>query len=62
MEEDYKLIKDSFISNNDIEELREIFKNEYAKKRGWDVNNLTVEQLNEIKSDKSWNQNFLIKS
>jgi hypothetical protein len=61
-EEEYKLIKDATISERDIEELREIFKREYAKKKGWDPNNLTTEQLNEIVSDKRWEGNFMIKS
>jgi len=63
MEEEYKLIKDATISDRDIEELREIFKREYAKKKGWDPNNLTSEQLNEICSDKRWSEgNFMLKS
>lgn len=62
MEEDFKMIKDSMISERELEELREIFKREYAKKKGWDVNNLTNEQLNEILSDDRWRGNFLIKS
>lgn len=62
MNEEYDLIKDSAISDNDLDELREIFKKEYAKKKGWNPDNLTYEQLNEIMSDKSWQNNFLIKS
>lgn len=56
------LIKDSSISEQDIEDLREIFKREYAKKKGWDPNNLTSEQLNEIISDKRYDGNFMLKS
>lgn len=56
------LIKDSSISEQDIEDLREIFKREYAKKKGWDPNNLTSEQLNEIISDKRYEGNFMLKS
>jgi len=62
MNEEYDLIKDSAISDNDLDELREMFKREYAKKKGWNPDNLTYEQLNEIMSDKSWQNNFLIKS
>ena len=62
MNEEYDLIKDSAMSDNDLDELREIFKKEYAKKKGWNPDNLTYEQLNEIMSDKSWQNNFLIKS
>ena len=53
-EQEYNLIKDSSLSERELEELREIFKREYAKKKGWDPNNLTNEQLNEIVSDKRW--------
>ena len=62
MNEEYDLIKDSAISDNDLDDLREIFKKEYAKRKGWNPDNLTYEQLNEIMSDKSWQNNFLIKS
>jgi len=61
-EQEYELIKDSSLSERELEELREIFKREYAKKKGWDPNNLTNEQLNEIVSDKRWEGNFMIKS
>jgi len=62
MEQEYQLIKDSALSEQELDELREIFKREYAKKKGWDENNLTQEQLNEICSDDRWKGNFLIKS
>jgi hypothetical protein len=61
-EQEYNLIKDSSLSEKELEELRELFKREYAKKKGWDPNNLTTEQLNEIVSDKRWEGNFMIKS
>jgi len=61
-EQEYNLIKDSSLSERELEELREIFKREYAKKKGWDPNNLTNEQLNEIVSDKRWEGNFMLKS
>jgi HKD family nuclease len=62
MNEEYNLMKDASISEKELDELREIFKREYAKKKGWDPNNLTPEQLNEICSDDRWKGNFLIKS
>lgn len=63
MNEEYDLIKDSTISEREIDELREIFKIEYAKKKGWNPDNLTMEQVNEISSDPKWKTgNFLIKS
>ena len=62
--EDYNdnLIKDSAISESELEELREMFKIEYARKKGWNPDTLTYEQLNEIMSDNRWRNNFLIKS
>jgi len=62
MNEEYELINDSALSEKDLEELREMFKIEYAKKKGWDPNNLSSEQLNEICSDDRWKGNFMIKS
>lgn len=63
MNDEYDLIKDSIISEREIDELREIFKIEYAKKKGWNPDNLTIEQVNEISSDPKWKTgNFLIKS
>jgi hypothetical protein len=59
---DYKM-KETFITERDIDELREIFKIEYAKKKGWNPDNLTIEQVNEISSDPKWKSgNFLLKS
>jgi hypothetical protein len=49
-----KLIKDSSISDRELNELRERFKIQYASSKGWNPNNLTEEQLNEIYSDKRW--------
>lgn len=37
-----------------LTELREKFKNKYAYEKGWNVNNLSDEQLNEIKSQKGY--------
>jgi hypothetical protein len=51
---DGKLIKDSSISDRELNELRERFKIQYATAKGWNPNKLTGEQLNEIYSDKRW--------
>lgn len=40
--------------NNDLTSLREQFKQKYAMEKGWDLNNLSEEQLNEIKSQKGY--------
>lgn len=47
-------IKDSYLSDKDLNDLREKFKIKYAESKGWDPKNLTKEQLNEILSDKRW--------
>ncbi|CAG7581338.1 MAG: hypothetical protein SLAVMIC_00792 [uncultured marine phage] len=40
--------------NPDITKLREEFKSKYINEKGWDFNNLSEEQLNEIKSQKGY--------
>ena len=40
--------------NENITQLREQFKSKYAMEKGWDINNLSDEQLNEIKSQKGY--------
>jgi hypothetical protein len=54
------LIKDSSLSDNEINALRESFKIQYARSKGWDPNNLTEEQLKEILSDKRWQSPLLL--
>ena len=49
-----QLIKDSTLSESELNDLRETFKVQYATTMGWDPNNLTEEQLKEIFSHKSW--------
>ena len=56
------LIKDSALSENELHDLREKFKIQYAKMKGWDPNNLNTEQLNEIYSDKRWQSPGLLLS
>lgn len=48
------LVKDSALNENELNELREKFKIQYANSKGWNINNLTTEQLNEIYSDPRW--------
>lgn len=43
-----KLIKETGLSEKDLNELKEAYKEKYAKMKGWDKDNLTMEQLNEI--------------
>lgn len=49
-----KVIKDSALSESEMNDLREKFKVQYARSKGWDPNNLNDEQLKEIFSDKRW--------
>ncbi len=48
------LIKNEIMTEREIDLLREQFKVDYAKKKGWDYNNLTTEQLLEITQQKGW--------
>lgn len=50
MEDNSKLIKESGLSDEDINDLRESFINKYANLKGWDKENLSSEQLLEIQS------------
>lgn len=43
-------IKETGLSDKEIQELKEDFKNKYAELKGWDSDNLTSEQLLEIQS------------
>lgn len=59
---DSKIIKDSSLSEKEIIDLRESFKIQYSKMKGWDPDKLTPDQLNEIRSDKRWNSPGLLLS
>lgn len=41
-------VKETGLSEKDIQDLREAFVQKYAHLKGWDVSNLTQEQLSEI--------------
>jgi hypothetical protein len=58
----YELLKGGqSVEQNNTEKLREQFVNKYCNKNGWDVNNLTPEQLNEIKSQREYqNPNMIL--
>jgi hypothetical protein len=49
-----QLIKETGLTTEDLQALRETFASQYAIKKGWDVDNLTDEQLNEIKTQKGY--------
>lgn len=56
------MIKDSVLSENEMNDLREKFKIQYAKTKGWNPNKLSEEQLKEIFSDKRWQSPGLLLS
>ena len=41
-------IKETGLSEKDVQELKEAFVEKYASLKGWDSSNLTTEQLSEI--------------
>lgn len=43
-----KMIEETGLSDKDLKMLREDFVDKYAKDKGWDIEELTTEQLNEI--------------
>ena len=50
---DYKnedFLKETGLSDDDVQELKETFKVKYADKMGWDVEDLTSEQIIEIQN------------
>lgn len=57
-----KLIKDSVLSESEMNDLREKFKIQYSTTKGWDPNHLNDEQLKEIFSDKRWQNPGLLLS
>ena len=48
------------LSEKELNDLRERFKKEYARLKGWNPENLNIEQLNEIHSDKRWQSPLLL--
>lgn len=50
----YNLIKSESNEQFDINQIREQILIKYCTVRGWDQNNLTPEQLNEIKNQKEY--------
>lgn len=53
-------IKETGLNENELQMIREDFKKKYARQKGWDENNLTEEQLNEIKKQKEWQNPMLL--
>lgn len=57
---DSELIKNSSLSQEEINMLREKFLNEYSKEKGWNPNELSTNQMLEIVSQKQYKTPGLI--
>ncbi len=62
MKDDLELIKNTGLSQQEIDMLREKYLNEYAKNKGWDPKNLSTNQMLEIVSQKGYKTAGLILS
>lgn len=56
------LVKDSALSEVELNDLREKFKMQYAMSKGWNPYFLNDDQLKEIYSDKRWQSPGLLYS
>lgn len=57
-----KMIKETGLSDKDLVELKEAFVEKYVMIKGWDKENLTTEQLNEIYSQDDYKRPGLLLS
>ena len=57
-----KLIKETGLSDKEMKELKEAYVKKYAIENGLDYDNLTNEQLNEIRSQEGYKQAGLLLS
>ena len=57
-----KMIKETGLSDKDLVELKEAFVEKYVIIKGWDKENLTSEQLNEIYSQDDYKRPGLLLS
>jgi 5-bromo-4-chloroindolyl phosphate hydrolysis protein len=57
-----QLIKETGLSEKDIQELRESFIEKYIKLKGWDKESLTSDQLNEIYQQEDYKKPGLLLS
>jgi hypothetical protein len=57
---DSELIKNSSLSQEELNLLREKFLNEYSKEKGWNPNELSTNQMLEIVSQKQYKAPGLI--
>lgn len=54
MKKEPEMIKNQVMSKEEINLLREKFVNEYSKKKGWNSNELSTQQMMEIVSHKQY--------
>jgi hypothetical protein len=54
MKKEPEMIKNQAMSKEEINLLREKFVNEYSKKKGWNSNELSTQQMMEIVSHKQY--------
>jgi hypothetical protein len=55
-----ELIRETGLTTDDLQDLRETFLSQYAIKKGWNANNLSIEQLNEIKNQSGYKTPLLL--
>lgn len=53
-------VKETGLTDNELESIRETFKVKYAQKKGWKPENLTSEQINEIMNQDEWKNPLLL--
>lgn len=56
-----ELIKNEYLSEQDVISLRESFVRTYCETKGWDKNNLDFEQVLEIRSHNEWKAPGMLK-
>ena len=57
-----ELIKSKTLSDTDIIQLREIFVSQYCDSKGWNIYNLSFEQVLEIRTHNEWKNPGILKS
>jgi len=56
-----ELIKNEYLSEQDVITLRESFVRNYCEQKNWDKNNLDFEQVLEIRSHNEWKAPGMLK-
>lgn len=57
-----ELIRNEILSESDTVQLREIFVSKYCSHKGWDRENLSFEQVLEIRTHNEWKSPGIMKS